>query len=422
MAAIVRRAPFYGWIMVASLSLTQVVSWGIVYYSFSVFMTPMTHELGWTQTQVAGGFSAAQFVSGLVALPIGRFIDRRGARSILLAGSCLAATLLVAWSRVHTLAAFYAIWLGMGVAMAAVLYEPAFAVVVAWFRRRRALALTVLTSIGGLASTIFVPAVAALIATSGWRTSLLYLAGLLALINIPLYAGIVRSRPGDLGLCPDGGESERVEALSETPVVSGVGAGKLPVRAAWLMALIFGLSTLTSAAAFVHVFPFLVTSGFSMQSAALSVAAMGASQVPARLGFGLLVRVVSGAWLAPCLFVFQALGLMCLAFASHLSALVVVFALLFGFGNGMATLVRSLLVAERFDLSRYGSISGTMAFCGQVARAVGPIGAAWLASVWAYQAVWWLLASMLCLSAIAMRLVERWPAHLPAFSQPEPSI
>jgi MFS family permease len=407
----IRRVPFYGWIVVSSLSLTQVVSWGIVYYSFSLFLTPMTREFDWSQTRVAGAFSVALLISGLAALPIGRFIDRHGARGVLLTGSCLAALLLIAWSRVQTLTAFYAIWLGMGLAMAAVLYEPAFAIVVAWFTRQRALALTILTSVGGLASTIFVPATAALVAAMGWRTTLLYLAGLLAIVNIPLYALVVRSRPADLGMRPDVTGDDAAGVAPETRAASAIAPIGLSPRAAWLVAIMFGFSSLSSATAFVHVFPFLVERGYSTRAAAFAVAAIGAAQVPARLAFALVVRVLPAGWIASSIFVMQALGLVCLGFVMHASLLLLPFAFLFGFANGLMTLIRPLLVAERFDLAQYGSISGTIAFCGQLARAGGPILGAWVATTWRYEIVWCLLAALLCLGAAGMRLLERLPAH-----------
>jgi MFS family permease len=417
MADRVRRPPFYGWIVVSSLSLTQVVSWGIVYYAFAVFMAPMTRELGWSQTQIAGAFSLAVLASAIAALPLGHYIDRYGARPILLTGSCIAVLLLIAWARVQTLVAFYAIWCGMGVAMAATLYEPAFAIAVAWFIRRRALALTILTSVGGLASTIFVPAIAASIDARGWRATLLGLAGLLAIVNVPLYAFVVRSRPSDLRMRPDGDwdAAPDASAAARRPV-----SVKGTPETAWMLAIIFGLSSLSSAAAAVHVFPFLVARGFTTQSAALGIAAVGAAQVPARLAFGAVARFIPGPWIAPSIFAMQALAFACLGFTSRTSVFVGLFAILFGCANGLMTLVKSMLVADRFDLTRYGSISGTIAFCGQLARAVGPIVAAWLASVWQYEPVWWLLAGVLCIGAVAMRVIERQPAAGLAMSEPEP--
>jgi MFS family permease len=86
--------------------------------------------------------------SALAAVPLGHYIDRHGARGVMTVGSCAASLLVVAWARVETLPAFYVIWIGLGSAMAAVLYEPAFAVLVRWFVRGRAQALSILTSVG----------------------------------------------------------------------------------------------------------------------------------------------------------------------------------------------------------------------------------------------------------------------------------
>ena len=94
-------------------------------------------------------------------------------------------------------------------------------------------------------------------------------------------------------------------------------------------------------------------------------------------------------------------------FASRRPLFVAVFAVSFGFANGLSTLVRSTLVAERFALSQYGSISGIIAFCGQLGRSAGPLLAAWLATVigW-YEPVWWLLAALVGAAALAMRLID----------------
>jgi sugar phosphate permease len=128
---------FYGWALVGALGLTATVSYGILSYGFAVFITPMGAELGWSKAEITGAFSLAQLVAGGTAIPVGRWVDRHGARALMTAGSVLAALLLAAWSQVRSLPAFYALMALMGVAMAAVLYEPAFAVVTTWFRRRR---------------------------------------------------------------------------------------------------------------------------------------------------------------------------------------------------------------------------------------------------------------------------------------------
>src|SRR5690606_3356366 len=124
---------YYGWALVVTLGVTATVSYGILWYGFAAFITPMGADLGWSKTQITGAVARAEVVAGACAMPIGRWVERPGARGLMTTGSALATVLLIAWSRVDSLPEFYAVWALMGVAMAAVLYEPAFAVVATWF-------------------------------------------------------------------------------------------------------------------------------------------------------------------------------------------------------------------------------------------------------------------------------------------------
>ena len=175
--------------------MTETVSWGVLYYAFAVFLLPMQRELGFSAAQLTGAFSLALLVSGgRRASRVGRYLDRRSPRALMTAGSVAGAVLVVAWSRVHGLAAFYALWVAIGLVMATVLYEPAFTVVAKWFRdadaRRRAL--TALTLVAALASFIFLPLSQALIDAHGWRDALVILAVILAVVTIPLHALVLR--------------------------------------------------------------------------------------------------------------------------------------------------------------------------------------------------------------------------------------
>src|SRR5947207_14213241 len=96
----------------------------------------METDLGFSRVEVTGAFSIGMGVAALAALPVGRWIDRHGARALMALGSCLATALLLVWSRVESLPELYAVWSLMGLALAATLYEPAFAAVVGWFARR----------------------------------------------------------------------------------------------------------------------------------------------------------------------------------------------------------------------------------------------------------------------------------------------
>src|SRR3954453_9781782 len=167
---------YYGWVLVVMLGITQTITWGIVYYGFTVFLPVLEADQGWSRGQMSGAFSVAMLLSGVCAAPVGRWLDDRGPRLLMTAGWVAATVLVLALSQVRTLAELYVVWALIGVVMSAVLYEPAFAVVTAWFERRRTGALTAVTLMAGFASTIFMPVESWLIELQGWRTALVTLA------------------------------------------------------------------------------------------------------------------------------------------------------------------------------------------------------------------------------------------------------
>jgi MFS family permease len=169
-----------GWLLVATLAVTETTSYGVLAYAFGVFLVPMHQDLGWSPTALTGAYSLAVIVSGVAALPVGRWLDRHGVRGLMTAGSAAATVLVLAWAQVTDLTAFYGIWVGIGVVMAAVLYEPAFAVIATWFRdsAERTRALLALTVVGGFASVIFVPLAGWLVEARGWRDALVVLAAM----------------------------------------------------------------------------------------------------------------------------------------------------------------------------------------------------------------------------------------------------
>jgi MFS family permease len=133
--------------------------------------------------------------SALAAVPVGRWLDRHSPQPLMTLGSLAGAALVVAWSQVHDLLLFYVIWIGIGLAMACVLYEAAFTVVTKWFRERRRGALTAVTLVGGWASFVFSPLSNRLIEAQGWRDALLTLAIILAGVTVPLHALFLRAAP-----------------------------------------------------------------------------------------------------------------------------------------------------------------------------------------------------------------------------------
>jgi MFS family permease len=402
------------------LSLTETVSWGILYYSFSVFLVPIREEFGWSNAAVTGAYSLALFLSGIAAPFVGRWIDRHGPRALMTAASVLGTGLVLAWSRVGSLPAFYLIWAGIGLVMSATLYEPAFATVTAWFERDRARAILAVTILAGFASTIFLPLSAWLVERHGWREALVILAVVLGALTIPLHALVLRRRPEDLGLLPDGDDPATTTASRDVTVVrSGV-----ELRAAvrdrsfrWL-AIAFSLETFAAAAVALHLIPYLTERGDGARFAATAAGLIGAAQVLARIlatAFGGRVSMVA---LTGGVFALQALAVAVLmGWQSHAGVLTAV--LLLGAGRGVVTLMRAGLIAEFYGRAHYGAINGTLALFLTGARSLAPVGAGLAyAALDGYPPVLWGMACCSLLAAGAMGVVARVRAEQQPVFQP----
>ena len=169
------------------LSLTEITSWGVLYYAFPVLLSSIATDTGWSTTALTGAFSLSLVVAAGVGIFVGRHIDRRGPRLVMSAGSALAVASVVVVATARTYPVFLIGWLLIGVAMAGVLYAPAFAALTHWAGSRRVTALTTLTLVAGLASTVFAPLTAAINSIVDWRETYLVLVVLLAAITLPAH-------------------------------------------------------------------------------------------------------------------------------------------------------------------------------------------------------------------------------------------
>ncbi len=402
------RPIYYGWIMLVAVSCTEVVSWGILYYAFSVFVAPMQAELGWSTVALSGAYSLALLCSGLAAVPVGLWVDRHGPRLLMTVGSLLATLLVLAWSQVSSLTAFYLIMAGVGLVSAAVLYEPAFAIVAVWFRHQRGRALAVLTFFGAWASFLFIPLSAWLVTALGWRQALLALAVILAAITIPVHALILRRRPEDLGLRPDGAPLV-VDQLGPrvTPERSISTATALRESRFWLLTFAFAASTLASVTMTVHLIPYLTAGGHSSGFAALVAGLFGLMSLIGRLTIGLLGERYTRRWVTAGLLLMQLVGLGVLGVAGSTAAGALIYVALFGAGAGTLTIMRAALLAEHYGPASYATINGAQSLALTGAKTAAPVGAGLLISLLgSYALLFWGLVALLALGTLAVLLAH----------------
>ena len=365
------RRKYYGWTIVWTLAVTETVSWGILYYAFAVFLVPMQTELGWSTPQITGAYSLALVVTMLLSPPLGHWFDRSDTRVPMTLGSILGTAFLVAWSRVESLAGFYLIWAGIGVALALPLRT----------RVRRSLDLVRARPIPSAADIDDCGGTRQHDISSGCGVAdraprladaLLVLAIILGVTTIPGHALVLRRRPEDLGLLPDG---ELAEPGQASPPPQGVTLSRaLRDPAYWWLNCAFFLGMAAAVAIGVYLIPVLLERGESLARATFITGLIGAAQVGGRVAITALGRRVPEQALGATVFALLAVALAVILITSGLALTLLAVALL-GAGRGGVTLMRATLVADRYGRANFAAISGIPAAAQMAARAVAPVGA-----------------------------------------------
>lgn len=356
----------FPWTMVLGLALATLVSWGTLFYAFAILMLPMGAELGWSKPEMNGALSLGLGVTGLSSYAVGRWIDRRGGRWVMVAGGVLGALFLLAWSQVTALWQLYAVWVGIGVASAMVLYDPVFAVLARAIPRHYRKAITLVTLLGGLASTVFIPLTQELVQHLGWRQALV----VLALIELPASAGIPWLLLRD-----------RASATAPPQIAAehqGVVRRALRLPTFWLLAATFvGMALFQTAVLFSFV-PMLAERGFSIAESVFAYALIGPSQVAGRVVLLALERRATPL-LAGLSGTLLPLGAMLALSAVEASpAVLLFFAGSFGAGMGIKTIVQATAAPELLGRAGYGALQGAMLTPVYAAHAIGPFAAALL--------------------------------------------
>ena len=378
--------------LVGALAVAQLVSWGSMYYGFSLFILPMERELGWSRTAMHGALSVGLLVSGLCAYPVGRRIDLHGGRLVMTAGSVAAAGLFMVWSLAASLPLLFLVWVGLGAVMSATLYDPVFAVLTQRFPQSFRQKIIAVTLVAGFASTVFIPLTQALVSHLGWRTALQLLGMANLLVCAPIHWFCLRPPRTGLALAP-GATSVRLDAretvtVPHQPELFAASATVTPMARAlvhpsfWGLVICFTCYNAAFAAMTFHLVPLLSERRVSTATIVTVLALVGPAQVLARmLLLSLGPRLHAGSAGQVTVAGFALSILLLFLFPTSIPILIVAM-LIYGGANGMLTIVRGTAVPDLLGQEGYGAINGAISFPANMARALGPLGAAlvWSAS------------------------------------------
>jgi MFS family permease len=377
--------------VVVVLSYTEIVSWGILFYAFTVLAPSIRDREGWPLTHLMAVFTMTQVVAAAAGLWVGRHLDVRGPRVVMTAGSALGVLAVVLVALAPTFGAFAAAWVVMGLAMSATLYAPAFTVLTHWAGARRVRALTVVTLVAGLASTVFAPVAALLESQGSWRTAYLLLALPLASTVVVHWRGL---------------DDPWVVAALEHPAAGTTPARAVAVvRSPEFVAVVaaFTLAGFCIYAAVVNLVPLLSAGGLTTVAAAVALGVGGVGQVAGRLLYEPLLarlRVRPRTVLVVAVAALTTVGL-------AVSVRWVVAACLASFAAGVArgifTLIQATAVSDRWGTRDFGSRSAVLGGAVMCAAAFSPwLGALLASALDGYVAAFVAIAGGAALAAVVL--------------------
>ena len=388
---LVQRLPFfYGWAAVGCAMCSNAVRQAASVTTLSIFIVPMAGEFGWSRTGISGAVSAGALLGALSAPFIGPLFDRHGSRALLIASALAMSACCVALAGTRGL-----LWFYVAFGVSRMIFSTPFdlgtsAVAAKWFVRRRALAMSLLTTSIGIGLAILPLAAAVAIAAGGWRIGWLALAAIVVVLGVvPQWLLLVR-KPEDVGLRPDGDEpapraaagaggagtdgarADDAGAADAAGEAAFTRAQALRTPALWLVMAYTLIVFSIQAGVSLHWAPHLVERGISPTITATIVGAFSLAIVLSSIVFGQVGDRVPVHTTLAASAALMALGAMAMGAVSGPS-LGYAASVLFGAGVGGILTMPPVALANYFGRAHFGAIRG-MALPAQVGgQAVGPL-------------------------------------------------
>jgi predicted MFS family arabinose efflux permease len=344
-------------VVITALGIAQILAWGTSFYFPAVFATPIVAETGWSLGFVVGGTSIGLLTAGLISPQVGRIIDVRGGRPVLLASSLFYAAGLALVGLSHALPVYLLAWVLIGLGMGTGLYDAVFAALGRMYGSEARGPITSLTLFGGFAGTICWPLSAFMIEHLGWRSACFIYAAIHLLVMLPLQVSVVRA-PTKTGIAADKqAPATEVSRISNETLIFG------------LLAVVLSVAAGIGSIVVVHLLIFLQARGVDFATAVTLGTIFGPAQVGARLVERIFGNRYHSIWTMVASCSLMAIGLLLLYGA--IPALVLVI-LLYGAGYGISWVGRGTLPLALFGPVRFPRLMGKLAFPSLIIQALAP--------------------------------------------------
>jgi MFS family permease len=371
---------FYGWWIVTIGFLFDAVKGGAYNTGFSLYFLPVLTEMHLSRASTSLPFSLARLEAALGGPLIGHLLDRFDLRVILAAGTLFAGIGLVLLAFTPSYALFLVVFIGpvsMGFQLG--FNQAMLAAVNHWFRRRRGLAMSIVQTGQSVGGVVIFPLVALAVLTLGWRAAAFF-SGIGVLLLFPL-ALLVRRSPESMGLLPDGEQPVAGAAAGTARPESG--PREFTTREAlrtpefWLLAAFHSLRNVPYAGVTVHLVPLLVWKGLDEKTAAIFVGLTALCTAVVRPITGWLGDRRSKQRIGALGAFLGALGLAVLTWGDGSAGTLVVFAVLFAFGDGINS-VTWALVSDFFGRTHFASIRGWIGMLQSAASMPAAVFTGWI--------------------------------------------
>ena len=416
------RTPFYyGWLILAMTFLATFAATGVAQTVLGGIQVFITDDTGWKKSTLALAVTGGTWTSGLPVPFIGRLTDHYGARWLMPLGLIIVAISFFSLAGIHAVWQFFAAYIfGRAVSNPVLIGVVPRTVAVNFFRRRRNIALSLVSTFRPIGSAINIQIISLIAIHYGWRAAFRYL-GVLSLILVVPILLVMRHRPEEIGLLPDG--ASREERSTTRPSVTGLSSGRemefswtlreaLSTPAFWLLTTITVIGTLAAGAVGFSLVPYLVEDVGLSKGTAAGVLSLGTVLAIGNLGWGFLADVITPRRCFVVALLVTGGTVLYLTTVNSL-AMALGFALLFGLSSGAEDLLHGIMLAQYFGRNSYGAILGIVAPFQMTALGLGPaLSAVYREVVGSYSGLYVAFALSYFVAGILIFLVKR-PA-LPA--------
>lgn len=357
------RQIFYGWNIAAAGAGTNFIVLGLTFFGFGVFMEEFRLTYGWSVTAIALGYSIQMLEQGLLAPFTGHILDRVGPRRMAVAGVTIISLSFLLFSQATSLPVYYAACMVMALGQSIGGPNAFSLAIMRWFVRKRGQAMSVITTGNGFGyfATLII---AALIAGCGFHATFVVLAAVIFVAGIPL-ALVIRDRPENLGLLPDGEIASADSHGSTATAARAHSSGGLEVREAmrtpafYLLVLAMGAGAAAQIVWIVFQVPHLKAAGFSLGFAGMQAAIYGLAAIPLRWAVGWLGDTFGRKQMYMLAVALEGIGLCFFAFVTpERWWLFIPFYLTFGIGHAGWLVMTNSLPADFFGSKRFATIRG----------------------------------------------------------------